>query len=297
MSSYLSKIKRGVAQLPPRVLLLGQQGIGKTTLASKAPNPLFVAAEDGLTGFDQIPRFSPGSIAEHDEFLNGLEADNSQGFRTLVYDTADWFERLVHTHICRRDNYPDIEAYGGGWGKGDKIASVEMVRILSQLERIREKHLMGIIFLSHVSIKTFSPPGGEPYDRYQPKGGKQFSGVLTEWVDAVLYATYETYVLNKDKKNEKVVGGDRVIHTTWQPAWDAKNRYSLPDPISMEWDDFARAVEENSVPNLCKKIRELYATAKIPQAETERWAKAMGKIESLSADKLKSAIEALTKLQ
>ncbi len=46
MASFLSKIKKGVV-LPPRVALIGQIKIGKSTYASKAPKPLFIAAEDG----------------------------------------------------------------------------------------------------------------------------------------------------------------------------------------------------------------------------------------------------------
>lgn len=296
MSALLSRIKRGQIELPPRVMLSGPQGIGKTTWASKSPSPLFIAAEDGLTGMGHVERFAPASAAELTEFLNEL-LQAPTAFQNIVFDTADWLERMIHEHICKRDNYKDIEAYGGGWGKGDKISGYELVALLQKLEQIREKHKVGIIFLSHVQIKTFTPPGGDAYDRYQPKGGKQFTGVLAEWVDASLFAVHEVFKSEADKKAPKIIAGERIIKTSWSPAWDAKNRYNLPEELPLEWDAFEQAVAANSPAALREQVKKLHATAKLENGKKETWAKWLTKIETCPADKLKQAIENLSKLQ
>ena len=36
------------ASRPPRVLLYGQEGVGKTSLAAKFPSPVFLLTEDGI---------------------------------------------------------------------------------------------------------------------------------------------------------------------------------------------------------------------------------------------------------
>ena len=43
----LSDIRKFTAQLAPRILIHGAEGVGKTTIASKFPAPIFLQAEDG----------------------------------------------------------------------------------------------------------------------------------------------------------------------------------------------------------------------------------------------------------
>lgn len=231
--SYLQKIKKGNVDLPPRVVLSGPEGIGKSTFGANAPNPLFLTAEDGLTGLEHVDRFTPENFKEFQGVLTEIEAEQSVSFKTLIIDTADWLERLIHDHCCKRDKQANIESYG--YGKGYKIVEPELVSTLAQLDRIRHKHKVSVIILSHVQIKSHTPPGSDPYDRYEMKGHKGFTGILREWPDACLFAVYETFT-TKNSGNEKVIGGDRIIHTQWAPGWDAKNRYNLPDPIPLDKD-------------------------------------------------------------
>ena len=43
----LTNIHEAMATLPPRVLVHGLEGTGKTTLANKFPKPVFLQTEDG----------------------------------------------------------------------------------------------------------------------------------------------------------------------------------------------------------------------------------------------------------
>ena len=49
--SLLQSIHSGKCSKPPRLLIYGSEGIGKSTLGASAPKPIFVPTEDGL---DQI---------------------------------------------------------------------------------------------------------------------------------------------------------------------------------------------------------------------------------------------------
>ena len=44
----LKSIRKSEAIAAPRVMLYGVEGIGKTTFAAGAPNPIFILTEDGL---------------------------------------------------------------------------------------------------------------------------------------------------------------------------------------------------------------------------------------------------------
>ena len=46
--SMLARVQRGRAARPPRILLYGVEGIGKSTVGSQAPKPIFIQTEDGL---------------------------------------------------------------------------------------------------------------------------------------------------------------------------------------------------------------------------------------------------------
>ena len=45
-------ISRGVRREPPRIVIHGGPGIGKTTLASRAPAPIFLDLEHGTLQMD-----------------------------------------------------------------------------------------------------------------------------------------------------------------------------------------------------------------------------------------------------
>ncbi|MBO5680941.1 MAG: AAA family ATPase, partial [Lentisphaeria bacterium] len=46
--SILETIQSGKESKPPRLMIYGQEGIGKSTFAAAAPNPIFIQTEDGL---------------------------------------------------------------------------------------------------------------------------------------------------------------------------------------------------------------------------------------------------------
>ena len=294
MNTILDRIKRGTSDLPPRILIAGTEGIGKSTFASKAPDPLFIAPEDGLTGLDHVRRFMPTSLDDLHALLDALLIDTA-GPKTVVIDTIDWLERLITQSICERDKKSDIEEYG--YGKGYVILENELVKILKKLDDLRQKRKACIILLSHVQIRIFNDPRGQSYDRFEMKGHKKFTGILREWTDASLFAVYEvSKVKVRGQQKDVAVGGDRVMHTQWSPAWDAKNRLNLPEVLPLEWEAFENAVNENSVISLAQRVRAAYAEAngKIPSAERVKWEKALDSLDSMTADRLQNAI---TKLQ
>lgn len=289
MNNFLSKIKRGDNDLPPRIVLAGPEGIGKSTFGSKAPKPVFVSAEDGLTGLEHVPRFTPTSLEELHSFLDAMANDPGE-YKTLVVDTSDWLERFVAVSMCKRDNQDNIEAYG--YGKGFTLLEGEVVRILQKLDAIRLKNVI-IIILAHVNIRTFTDPSGPSWDRYEMKGHKKVTGLLREWPDACLFAIRQVFKKKEKTGRETTIGGERVVHTTWSTAWDAKNRLNLPETLELEWDAFAKAMKENSPTALRDQVKKLFGTAKLEAAEKAKWDKWMAAVDSQSPDKIKAAIEKL----
>ena len=50
--TLLKSIQRGKQPLPPRLVLYGTEGIGKSTFGSQCPAPVFIQTEDGLAEID-----------------------------------------------------------------------------------------------------------------------------------------------------------------------------------------------------------------------------------------------------
>lgn len=234
-------IERGRKMEPPRILLYGIEGIGKSTWASKASKPIFVQTEDGLGQID-CERFGLcrqfGDVAQQLTWL----AEAEHAYESVVVDSLDWLERLVWDSVCRRTNVANIEKAAGGFAKGYVLALEEWREVVGLLDRCRARG-MCVILLAHSKIERFEDPESPAYDRYSPRLHKHAQALLTEWVDAVLFATRRMVVKREGVGFEEraiaapvgAAGGERIIRTEGSPSCVAKNRYTLPPELPLSW--------------------------------------------------------------
>jgi len=240
----LGALRTGRIEAPPRTLVHGVEGVGKTTFGANSPAPIFLGAEDG-TGHLDVTRFpQPETWGHVREAIATLTKDQHK-YLTLVIDTVDWVEPLLWQHICERDKKADIEAYG--FGKGYTAAVQEWRVLVADLERLRAARQMGIILLAHSHIKSFKNPQGEDFDRYELKINQKAGGLLKEWVDTVLFANFEMYAA-RDGRTSRVRGvstGARLAYTQRTAAYDAKNRSNLPESIALDYPEYAAAMKDD----------------------------------------------------
>jgi len=248
----LKDVNTGQPKKPPRIVLIGEEGIGKSTFGNNSPLPIFLCSEDGLVGADfwNTPNITPMSWPQTLDFIKALINDDHP-YKTLVIDTIDWIEPLLNDFICKNDNKKNIEEFG--YGKGHLLAAIEWRSFLSLLEKLRSKKNMIILINAHCQIKTFSNPIGDNYDRYEMKVSKQISSLTREWADAVLFSKYEVYTIKEGNKAKGYSDSKRVVFTNKSVAWDAKNRYGMPEKLPLDFNDVIQAIEngqpdtENSV--------------------------------------------------
>lgn len=237
----IGSVTTGRLVKPDRVLIFGTEGVGKSTWAASAPDPIFIPCEDGTANLD-VARFpEPETWPDLLTALSVLTTEKHV-YKTAVVDTVDAAESMLWRYICDRDGKDSIEAYG--YGKGYTAALDEWRVFMAAVERLQRERKMGVILVAHSWIKTFKNPEGEDFDRYELKLHAKASGLLKEWCEDVLFAHYETFAV-KDDKNGKAKGvssGARVVHTQRTAAWDAKNRHALPEMLPLSYEDFAAAV-------------------------------------------------------
>jgi GTPase SAR1 family protein len=238
----------GKQDRPQKVLIYGVEGIGKSTLASKFPAPVFIDVEDRTAHLD-IKRFAPKNFLQVKECINFLLA-NDHGFKTVVLDTADWTEQLVEQHVCTTKNKTSIEDFG--YGKGYKLVQECVRELLQDLHKLQYKKAMHIVVLAHAKIKRFDDPQlAVAYDRYQLKCSDSVSAIFREWADAVLFANYQTIVTTGDDKKERArAGRNRMLFCQHTAAFDAKNSYGLPDEIKMDYELLKPYIQTDYAENL-----------------------------------------------
>lgn len=254
----LANVVRGKLAKPMRITLFGPEKIGKSSWAADAPSPIFIGAEDGTSELD-VNRFpEPRRWQDILDAVQTLTVDEHT-HKTVVLDTVDWAEPLCWRLVAERAGKPSVSDMP--YGKGYDAALDEWRLLLSRLDAVRAKRGMHVILLGHAWIKPFINPTGDDYDRYEMKVHKKASGLIKEWADCVLFANHETFTKKKGDapgaKSRGVSSGARLIYTQRTAAWDAGNRYGLPETMPLSWSDFAEGVARGAPLELAKVLADI----------------------------------------
>jgi len=201
---------------------------------------IFIQTEDGLAGVADVPHFPLAK--SYDDVMSALHelANEKHQFKALAIDSLDWLEALIWQKVCENEKVDSIDNIA--YGKGYKLAVLLWQKYIDYLNQLRSEKNMIVMQLAHTSIRTFYPPDGESYDRYEIALHKAASAKLQEHSDIVAFGKQHEVNLVKTQgkmgKQEKraVSSGERKLFLTEQPAWLAKNRYAMSESIDFSWD-------------------------------------------------------------
>jgi len=255
-----------------RALIYGPEGIGKTTAACEAEDPVFLLSDKGLHRKKGAKYFVPENWEEVMSLTREL-ATEDHPYKTLVYDVANGFHPKVVDYVCRRDNSgyhgklikegrPNLEGYG--FGRGPDVAAEEWRLLLALVEKVWERG-MHVIFLAHAEVCKEKNLEGNDYGVIAPSLPRQVRELIMQHVDMTMYAAYQKRTIDavygdERAKRAKIVStGERVLRVVNEGPHRAKTRYTMPSEIPLSWNVFMSYVRAEDLDGAEAARREIVA--------------------------------------
>lgn len=219
-----SMIVKGVQDRAQRVIVYGPEGVGKSTLASELPAPIFLDTEDGTSHLD-VPRVVCQSMGDVLDAVRALLKEE-HGYRSVVIDTIDWCESMMVAAVVAEANNPKIKNIEDfGYGKGYTVLAKYAQDFLGVLNSLVARGLHVVLLAHSRRVKVELPDSVGSYDKYELKLTKQVAPLVKEWSDALLFLNFVTII--QDGKGHG--GSLRRIYLSPQAPFEAKNRHGLPE--------------------------------------------------------------------
>ncbi len=216
-----------------KVLLYGASGMGKTTLAALAPDPVFIGLDDGGRKLVHPKTGKPlRHITGVETFRDVLDVLSQvslfESAQTIVVDTVTRLEELCVNHVletipasAQGKSATSIESYG--YGKGYRHLYDTMGKLLPVCDNLvrRGKH---VVLVAQSDNHRVANPESEDYLKEGPRlynRTPSVANLYVEWADHVARIGYQTLIV-EDKKAAGTT--DRAVFVNPEVWFYAKSR-------------------------------------------------------------------------
>lgn len=236
--SVLSTIKKPDDR-PAIVTILGDSGLGKTSLACTFPQSIVIRAEDGLSAIpaDRRPDAFP-IVQKVDDVWEQLMAlvKEDHEYKTLIVDSVTALERLFIQHVIDSDpkNPRSINQAMGGYGAGLAAVATMHQRVRKACGMLNERKGMHVVFIAHADTETIELPDQDPYTRYSLRLGKRSVAPYVDDSDVVGFLKLQTFTTGDGERKKAMSDGTRVLVCYATASNVSKNRYGIEDDIVFE---------------------------------------------------------------
>lgn len=240
-------ISSGKQKLPPRGIVYGGDGVGKSTFAANSSTPVFIDLEGGLGSIesDRIDLVD-GNFQQVMEAFRYLYKEDLD-YKTIVVDSLDCLERKILNHVCEDKKVDSIESlpYGKGW----VFALTQWAEVVKALDALRKNKGMEVVLIAHAKVRQVSDPTVSAFSRWDLQLNDKASAVLKQWADWVGFAGYETIVTSKQGEFGRTQvratsSGERWLWLNEEPAYDAKNRFGISEKLPLEYNALAQHIHK-----------------------------------------------------
>ena len=241
MAIDLKTLSKPSGQRPIIATLFGEGGMGKTTLASMFPSPVFIRTEDGtasLAGNDNVSLFPLATSTQ--DVLDAIEALATQkhDHKTLVIDSITQLATMVEAEIVAADpKAKSINQAGGGYGAGYSTAAEKHRQIRDWAGSLAYEKGMNVIFIGHADTEMLDLPDMDAFARYTVRMHKKSLPNYTDNVDLVGLIRLKTFVRGGDGDKKRAIStGEREIICHPQASSVTKNRFNISEPLAFTFD-------------------------------------------------------------
>lgn len=236
--SILSKIEKPKPR-PVIVTILGDAGLGKTSLASTFPSPVIIRAEDGVQGVPERYRPSAFPVIKHPkelwEQLTALCVEEHE-YKTVIIDSITQLESLFVQNIVDDDpkKPKSINQAMGGYGAGWAAVAGMHARVRKAAQALVDKGI-NVVFIAHSETVMVEPPDDDSYTKFDLRMNKKSVSPYVDNVDIVGYLKLKTYTVGEDGERKKAMtDGTRVLTCYPVPYCVSKNRYGITEDLPVE---------------------------------------------------------------
>lgn len=251
-ASALDSIQIGTRQVGARIVVSGQEKIGKTTIACGAPRALLIPME---MGFGSIGVAKTNQLEGYDDIKATLldvkaRVQRSQfPYQSLVLDSATAGERAVHAKTISEDKdwkpgNPrglNMETALGGYGKAYQRANELFGDLLSICDELAFYGGINIVWTAHVFASKMIDPAFGEFDSWDlllhsPKNNKNYGKreMLTQWADMIAFVHEPFFITKGDQiQQATTMNQGRVAGVERKPAYVAGNRFGITGTIGI----------------------------------------------------------------
>ena len=246
----LDSIIKGVESVPLVTVLTGKEAVGKTKTACDADGVMMLDFEHGAEMYDvtKIPLY--GQDIEFTDCMDSLRliyANHKKlGVKTVVVDSMDWVQKIIHKEVCKRKNVDSIDEVK--FGAAYSVAASLAQDFINALDSLRHFGIE-IIIICHTAIVKIDEPILDMYEVYDLKLDRLIRNSIKEWASVIAFCEFETRTHAKgerwgQKMYKAVSSGDRIMHTIPKAGFVAKSRIPIPSPLPLDWKVFTDEINK-----------------------------------------------------